>query len=197
MKHRHYLALLAVLPTAVLAAEPKLIPAAERVKVAFVKLSKAPRDLSVQRAYLAAFPNNASEFMAVFMPADFGQLYDGHDYISALTSIGKALPEETMIKGLTIGAGAKWDADAPNYLQNILLDLAVANPKVFVSSLSSLDGPGQTNALTFLADGTEGPNEEFITLATQMKKAGRPDLTKRMLKEAQESQKRADHDHGR
>ena len=196
MNRRALLWLLAAVPLTVLGATP-LSTASERVKAAHAVLATAPSDVTAQRAFLAAFPSNFPGFLAVFMPPDFDQLYDGHEYIYPLADIGKSLPKETMEKLLKIETRGKWDADAPNYLQDVTLTLANTDTNVFLASLARLKATEQLGVIAFLAAGIEGPHPAFITLALQVEHAGQLKLAKRMRKEAELSQAEADREHGR
>jgi hypothetical protein len=196
MKLRQYVWALVAIPVLTLAG-PELSPASERVKAAFSALSKSPTTAATQEAYLAAFPTDFREFMAIFMPPDFGQLYDGHEYIAPLRSIGEARPKEVMTKLLHLGAGGTWDADAPNYLQDVTLTLAISHTDVFITTYSGLSEKEKKGLLAFLADGIEGPSPSFGALATQVEKSRHPELVTRMLKEAKASQEAADHAHRR
>jgi hypothetical protein len=196
MKLRQYVLALAAVPVLALAA-PELSPSSQRVKAEFSALTNSPTTAATEEAYLAAFPSDFREFMAIFMPPDFGQLYDGHEYIAPLQSIGESHPEEVMMKLLHLGAAATWDADAPNYLQEVTLTLAMSHTHVFVTTYSGLSEKEKKGLLTFLADGNEGPKPSFGALATRVEKSHHPELATRMLEEAKASQEAADHAHSR
>ena len=170
---------------------------AQRVQVSYTKLLAAPSDPTTQLAYLDEFPATYTEFLSVFMPPDFKQLYDGREYIFALDDIGKAFPEQTLRKLLPLETAAHWDADAVNYLQYVTLNLAVAYPQFFVRTLSKLSRKEQDGVIKFLADGIEGPHPSFLKLADRIESAGQTSLAKQMRKEANISKKRADNEHGR
>ena len=170
---------------------------AQRVQTAYTKLLAASSNPSTQLSYLDAFPGTFTEFMSVFMPPDFKQLYDGHEYIFALNDIGKALPEQTLNKLLPLETAAHWNADAVNYLQEVTINLAMANPKLFIRTLSRLRKKDQDGVVKFLADGIEGPHPSFLELAKKIESIGQTLLAKQMRKEANISKKRADHEHGR
>lgn len=53
---------------------------AQRLQTAYTKLLAASSNPTTQLAYLDSFPSTYTEFMSVFMPSDFKQLYDGHEY---------------------------------------------------------------------------------------------------------------------
>jgi hypothetical protein len=196
MKRRQYLWALAAIPAMALAGQA-LSPASARVKAAFLALSRSPNSAETQEAYLVAFPADFREFMAIFMPPGFDQLYDGHEYIAPLRYIGDARPKEAMTKLLRLGAGGMWDADAPNYLQDVTLTLAIAHTDVFVATYSELSAKEQMGLLVFLAGGIEGPHPSFIALATQVKKSRHPELATQMLEGAKASQDASDHAHRR
>jgi len=170
---------------------------AERVQKSYAKLVSSPNDPATQLAYLEAFPQTHDEFMTVFMPPDFKQLYDGHEYVYALRDIGTAFPEKTIELLLRIVATARWNADAVNYLQNVTLGIAFSNPQLFVRCLIALAKREQDGVVRFLADGIEGPKPSFLELADRIEEVGQALLAKRMREEAQISKERADHEHGR
>jgi hypothetical protein len=174
-----------------------LSPESERVRDAHAALMGAPNSADAQKAYLAAFPSSFREFLSIFMAPDFGQLYDGHDYIASLNGIGEAWPKETMRKLLKLGSDGTWDADAPNYLQDVTLTLSIAHATVFVASYSNLTMKEQEGLLTFLADGNEGPHPSFVALAAAVEKSGNSQLAKRMSGAAKASRTQADREHSR
>lgn len=194
MRRRAFLTLLAVALYADGAAgESDLSAAAQRVKTAHVHLMSAPSDPTAQRAYLAAFPSDFAAFRAMFMPKDFKQLYDGHDYVFALSDIGKALPEETFAKMLGIEATAKWDADAVNYLQHVTITLAQQQPKAFVSRFNALSQSEQRGVVTFLADGPHRPTASLIELTAQLEKGGYKAVAKQLREAAELRRARGEH----
>ena len=172
MRRREFVICVAALTLSASVSAAELSDPAQRVKNAYAALVKAPSERNVQLAYLAAFPADFATFLAVFMPKDFKQLYDGHDYVFALSDIGNVLPEQTFAKILKIESTAKWQADAPNYLQHVSIKLALQHPRQFVSGLGRLSPSEQNGVIEFLVDGPHRPTEDFKKLTEELKRLG-------------------------
>lgn len=157
------------------------------VKGAYEKLLTNPSDLEIQKEYLKAFPDDFNVFLAVFMPEDFGQLYDRHDYINALFNIGTGLPRETFKKILRIETTAKWDADAVNYLQRVTLELALKYTNEFAKEFKILNPNEQKGVAGFLMDGPHGSNRRSIRLKEHLQKTGHSDIAELLQKAEKQS----------
>lgn len=197
IRFRHLVIIGMILFTCEVYADAGLSLEAQRVQAAYTKLLSASSNPTNQLAYLNAFPCTYNEFISIFMPPDFKQLYDGHEYIFALDEIGKVFPEQTLSKLLPLETTARWNADAVNYLQHVTINLAMANPKIFIRTLSRLKKNDQYGVVKFLADGIEGPHPVFLQLIERIERSGQISLAKQMRKEVSVSTKRADHEHGR
>ncbi len=82
-----------------------------------------------QENYLKAFPDNFSEFNAMFgfdeKPAP---LYnESYDYIQKIFHLDKISKEEKFNKWINISVNGKWDADAVNYFQYGLIEKVLQN----------------------------------------------------------------------
>lgn len=179
-------------------AKAGLLPEAQKVQAAYTKLTSEPSNASNQLAYLVAFPNNYEEFMSVFMPSDFKQLYgDSHEHFLLLADIGKQFPEQTLDRLLPIEAIARWDADALNDLQEVTISIAMDNPKIFAKCLFKQSKMKRDGVVQFLADGIEGPHPFLGELANRVERAAHVSLAKQIRHEAAISTKRANREHER
>lgn len=117
---------------------------------ALVALRNKPRDTAVQKEYLQAFPHDYKEFLALF---DFGhELYDGHDFIDPLPSLGSQHPVELGELLIGLSKDAHYEADAPNYLRHATATYAVEHSQMFARFLKQLPPAKQQQLITFLAD---------------------------------------------
>lgn len=83
--------ILLVLP--LLTHSQSLSPKSKRVKAAWEALNKQPDSKQLQLAYLNAFPVNKRDFIAVFEPDDFKQLYSGSKkYIDSFAALADIIP---------------------------------------------------------------------------------------------------------
>lgn len=134
------------------ASAQKLSIRSKEIKAAFERLNNHPDSKKDQLYYLDTFPDNQQDFIAVFNPSDYGQLYDGHDYINAFLKLDQYYPARVISKAINIGKGLTWDADAINYLQSGIVDLCNRHIKIFIRKLKSLSPKEQSHFITFLAD---------------------------------------------
>jgi hypothetical protein len=122
------------------------------VKHAFEALKRDTASTAKQLAYIKVFPANKQQFLAVFPPEDFTQLYDGHEYIKKFADLVAHYPANVISKAINIGKDLEWDADAVNYLQDELVSMGKTHTRIFVKNIKALP-TSQTNSLiTFLAD---------------------------------------------
>lgn len=130
-----------------------LIPVAEELITAFVKLKSDANNKQLQADYIRVFPSDTKTFLSVFHTENFDQLYNDSDkYIDAFEKCGITFPGVVMEKCIAIGKNLAWDADAVGKLQQISVELAVLYPSVFVAEFKKLDYENQTNLITFYAD---------------------------------------------
>ena len=165
-----------------------------RLVAAHAALAKDPSSKDTQRTYIDSFPSTGSSFLAVFMPADFGQLYSTADtYVSELGRIGERFPDLVFTKSLRIAHSLKWDADAVNFLQGMIIDLATSRPKEFSAAVSALPKQHQDGALGFLVSGPHRPTKEFYALISEVRASGNAALASRLIGHAKRREARGAH----
>lgn len=97
-----------------------------RLNTSYRELTSHPNTLQRQQAFFEAFPNNWNEFSSLYkyMPHDGYDLTMYHlapHHIDALWSKVTLLKDSVYCRKLVnIAVGAQWDADAPNYFQDLL-----------------------------------------------------------------------------
>jgi hypothetical protein len=136
--------------TAIEAQEKRLSDRARTLSDALTELQKNPNDSRVQQRYLDAFPHDYKGFLQLF---DLDQeLSDGYDFISVLPSLATNHEAEAGALLVDLSKNARWDADAPNYLQTATATYAGQHTKTFVSLVERLSSSEHVNLITFLAD---------------------------------------------
>jgi hypothetical protein len=134
-------------------AQDKQTPLSSRVRElanAREALKKNPQDAKTQELYLNAFPQNYKEFVAFFV--DGHNFSDGFDVIMILPSLAENHADELGKLLVGLSRDAKWDADAPNYLQYVTTLYAGQHAKTFASLVNQLPPRNHANLITFLAD---------------------------------------------
>lgn len=128
----------------------QLSPRARDLTQSLAALRANPADSQEQERYLKIFPHDYKEFLNLF---DLDrELYDGHDFIEALSLTGK--DHATELGKLLVGLAedAHLDADAPNYLQHVTAVYAGQHAKTFAELFSHLRPQKQNQLISFLAD---------------------------------------------
>ena len=126
-----------------------LSPEGQRLTEALARLQMHPDDLAAQRAYLQAFPHDYAAFLRLF---DLGQeLYDGHEFILVLHTLAEHQEKGAGQLLLGLCKDARWDADAPNYLQHEAVAYGAVHTQMFATLLRRLTKTQRTNAIVFLA----------------------------------------------
>ncbi|HEX7958352.1 MAG TPA: hypothetical protein VF493_00440 [Terriglobales bacterium] len=125
-------------------------PEAEKLRTALAELQKSPADLKLQQAYLDSFPHTYAEFLKLF---DLDQpLYDGHDYIEILRSLSQTHEHEIGKLLVSLSKDAKYEADAPSYLQDVTAVYGSEHPVAFAGLLKELSAEERGRLISFLAD---------------------------------------------
>jgi hypothetical protein len=101
--------------------------------------------------YIQAFPHEFDVFLSIFHPSDFGQLYDGHIYIGALSKMTPEFTDEIGEILFKLSSKACLDADAPNYLRRELELFEKGHPLVYKQLYESTDLSGRSNIEIFKA----------------------------------------------
>lgn len=113
-----------------------LSPKARELTRDLAALRSKPQDPAVQETYLRAFPHTYKEFLSLF---DVGnELYDGHDFIDPLPSLGRHHPVELGQLLVGLSKDAHYEADAPSYLQKATATYAAQHSQTFAKLLKEL-----------------------------------------------------------
>lgn len=123
---------------------------AQALSEALVELRKSPNDPLVQQHYLQAFPQSYKDFLELF---DSGRpLYDGHDYIEALSLLAKGQKTQVGELLINLSKDAHYQGDAPGYLQNATAVYGSHYTKTFAQILKLLPDIKRRNLISFVAD---------------------------------------------
>jgi hypothetical protein len=155
-----------------------LLPASEKVKVAYELLITDSQNANLQRNYIEAFPADTRTFLSVFQSDSFDQLDIGsYEYLMALRWCAGKLPEEVLTKCIAIGKNLVWNADAVNFLQHISIELGGLYPLAFVAKYNELTRKEQTSLINFYAD-VEAIDDypEYQQLIGKLNDIGHPDI---------------------
>jgi hypothetical protein len=126
---------------------------AGQLRFALGRLQKAPHDPSAQREYIHAFPHDYASFVRLF---DLGKpLYDGHEYVEAFSSLGDSHEDEIGSTLTSLCSEARYDADAPAYLQQATAVFGSRHTEKFLSLLKALPAKKRAHVIIFLTEGVE------------------------------------------
>jgi hypothetical protein len=157
--------------------QASLPPREHELAAAWAALNKNPQDTKTQELYLKAFPHNYEEFVAFFV--DGHNFSDGFDEIMILPSLAENHTDELGKLLVELGRNAKWDADAPNYLQHVTAVYAGQHTKTFVSLINQLPPKDHANLITFLADKeNHAAYKEYQDLIDGLRSIGQDHLAK-------------------
>jgi hypothetical protein len=113
---------------------------------------RSPEEGSLRTKFIKDFPKTFAHFSQVFNPANSKELYDGHVFLEMFRVILKERPRETVGVLLGLSKDAKYDADAPGYLQRIMADFICNNYDVFIEAFRKLTNAEQKNVIAFVCD---------------------------------------------
>lgn len=142
-----------------------------------------------QTVFLTAFPKNWYDFRSIYDHYDYrmdgyDRLYkEAHNHIAALTSLDQV--DRSALAGTLIDLtyGSCWDADAPNYLQDVLHELMSKEADVFFRELSKRRSAQQFDFWAFYWSGLY-ENQKYQDEADDLKErmqAQYPDVTRGMV----------------
>jgi hypothetical protein len=172
-----------------------LIPAEEKIKLAYEKLSADTSSKKLIQDYIFSFPSDTKTFLNVFQSSSFDQLYTtSYIYLTALKNCAEAFPAEVISKCVDIGKNLVWDADAVGDLQKISVSLAGSYPRDFISKFNTLSITEQDSLITFYAD-VENHRAYHIyqKLIDALTTIGEKNLADKFVKARDERIKRPDH----
>ena len=161
----------------VTAQQKPLSPEARRLSDALAELQKKPGDSVVQEQYLRAFPHDYKSFLALF---DLDrELSDGYEFIMVLSSLSKDQEAQVGRLVVQLSKDARWDADAPNYLEYQTVVYGVQHTKTFANLLQQLSPAEQANLITFCAHAENfAAYPQFQGLIDNLRSFGQNDLAK-------------------
>ena len=155
---------------------------ARELTQALAALRTSPTDSQAQERYLKTFPHDYKEFLNLFDNVD-RELYDGHDYINALSLTDEKHPTELGKLLVGLAKDAHKDADAPSYLQRLTAVYAGQHAKAFADLFSQLPPEKQTQLITFLADvENHGSYPKYQAIIDALKRIGEDKLAIRFEK---------------
>jgi hypothetical protein len=170
----------------------QLSPEARNLTQALAALRTNPDDPEAQERYLKTFPRDYKDFLNLF---DLGhELYDGHDFVDALSLAGKAHATELGKLLVGLAKDAHHDADAPSYLQQVTAVYAGQHTKTFAEMLSQLPPEKQNQLITFLADAEAHYSyAEYQAIIDGLKGIGEDKLATRFQEARAKREKQPDH----
>lgn len=172
-----------------------LIPPAEKMKVAFDKLTADTSSKNLQANFISAFPSDTATFLSVFMPEKFDQLYDSsHEYFLLLEICSRNFPKEVIRKCVDIGKDLVWDADAVGEVQHLGVNSANRYLKIFLDKYKTLNNKKRQSLINFYADvENHSAYPEYQELIAKLIKIGESDIAKKFETARTIRMKRQDH----
>lgn len=165
-------------------------PEAEKLTTALSALQKNPDDLKLQQTYLDSFPHTYAEFLKLF---DLDQpLYDGHDYIEILRALSQKHEREVGRLLISLSKDAKYEADAPSYLQDVTTGYGGEHPAVFLALLKELSPAERRKLISFLAD-VEVHGPDYRKIISELEASHETELANEFKIAQQKRQQRSDH----
>ena len=143
------------------------------LKQAYDELQLRKRDGERQLKFVRAFPRRARDFNRLFNSPSQDQLWDGSRYIFELEQLAQSQPNETFGLMLQLASELKWAPDAPNYLQFVLMKMAIDNPFAFADQFAQLTETQRSGVVNFLAKSNKGPAigfHQFIEILNRINK---------------------------
>lgn len=141
------------------------------LKSAYAELKANPQSKEKQQAFLTAFPDSWQEFIAVYHHYDpltdsYDRLYQqAPQYIEYLKSLDQVDNTRLIPHLVDLTYGSCWDADAPNYFQEVLHELMTGKKEAFFAELSKKSKTAQFDFWAFYwsspaKNGTDSPYEK-------------------------------------
>lgn len=135
------------------------------------QLNLNPQSKEKQMAFLEAFPNSWEEFIAVYhhydpLTGSYDRLYQqALKHIESLKSLDQVDDARLIPHLVDLTYGSSWDADAPNYLQEVLHELMAGKKDAFFAELSKRSKAAQFDFWAFywskpVKNGTDSPYEK-------------------------------------
>jgi len=155
---------------------------ASHLQFALGELQLRRNDPTRQKAFLEAFPKTARQFNRLFNSSSKDQLWDGNQYIFALEGLMQRNAKQGFKLVLGLASELKWGPDAPNYLQFVLMKVAVDNPFEFSEQFMALSESKRKNVVKFLTESKNGPALGYQQLIEILKRVNKKDAAKELQK---------------
>ncbi|WP_142892693.1 hypothetical protein [Aliikangiella coralliicola] len=159
----------------------KLNEDSKRIESAYNQLQLRQDNVAFQQAYLDAFPKTAKSFNQVFNPPNRKQLFDGNKYIFLLESLSENHLEPTLALTMKLACNLQWKSGAPDYLQLVLIKIAVNNPIAFAKGFKPMGPSQRTSLVEFLAAGQKGPAPGYERLIEILRRIGYPKVADQLF----------------
>ena len=94
---------------------------------------------SIKKEYLSVFPVSFDEFLTIFHPDDFTELYsDSSTYVDLFHKLSLEFPQLGIPKYVSLAGEACYDADAPAYFNRNFDDIRNRFPEIYEKAASKL-----------------------------------------------------------
>lgn len=153
-----------------------LLPAAEKLQAAYQKLQLSHNNRHYQQQYLTAFPTTKRDFIRLFSSSQKDQLFDGNDYIFQLERLAVNHPQQTLQLVLKLASELNWQNGAANYLQFVLMKIALNDPLAFSQQMHSLAQRKRQGVIRFMAQGSNGPAVGYGQLVKVLRRLNKNQL---------------------
>ena len=111
----------------------------------------------------------------------YGQLYDGHEYIEALQSLGATYPAKVLGICFSVEGKMARTSDAVAYLADAMVKLGIAHPRLFADEAKRLAAADQVALCRFLADEEAIKwDEQYMHLVERLSRVGATDLSAKL-----------------
>ena len=154
----------------------RLTTEAKQLKSAYENLMQRKRDPQRQKAYLDAFPSTAKSFNRLFNNKKRDQLWDGNQYIFELERLAQSNSKATFALVFDLATSIPWGPDAPNYLQFVLMKIALDNPFEFARHFEQLKQQRQSSLIRFLTTSKNGPAIGYKELIYVLRRTNKNDV---------------------
>ena len=150
-----------------------------------------PDDEKLKHKFISEFPRDFKTFLSIFHRNDFSELYrNSHIYLDLLKHLSSEYPDKVVYLLFGLSKDAKWDADAPSYLQDILTEYIIKHFDLFITPFKKLPIKEQKNISVFLADvETIATYPEFKTILNLLKKHNETKIYEMFLNSKKERMK--------
>ena len=114
----------------------------KELKKAFSDLAHDENSAEKQRAFFDAFPKTWNEYILTYgyLPPYKGNLYAyAYNHLRAFENLS-SIPQNTYCERLiALSCGGHWEADAPNYLQNLLITYTMKHLDVVLKQMEVIE----------------------------------------------------------